>query len=179
MHSTPHFPLPSAAATPWYRHRWPWMLMAGPAIVVVAGSFTFYLAASRPDAMVVDDYYKQGKAINQDLRRDRRAAELGLMLAARIDPATRTLSGNILSAQARPAGTMRMYLAHPTLPGKDIVLSVPYDKVGNFTVPLPNLDRARWRIVLEGEQREWRLSGSWKWPQERDIVLDAAANVAP
>lgn len=44
----------TAAAVPWYRHRWPWLLMAGPAVVVVAGVFTAWLAISRADALVAD-----------------------------------------------------------------------------------------------------------------------------
>jgi uncharacterized protein len=30
---------------PWYRHRWPWLLMMGPAVVVAAGLATWVLAA--------------------------------------------------------------------------------------------------------------------------------------
>ena len=30
--------------TPWYREPWPWILMAGPAIVVVAGFATLFIA---------------------------------------------------------------------------------------------------------------------------------------
>ena len=63
---------------PWYRHRWPWLLMLGPFAVVVAGFVTMWISFTGADALVVDDYYKQGKAINQDLRRDRVAATLGL-----------------------------------------------------------------------------------------------------
>jgi hypothetical protein len=35
-----------------------------------AASIYTCLAMATPDALVVGDYYKQGKAINQDLRRD-------------------------------------------------------------------------------------------------------------
>ena len=38
----------------WYKEPWPWLLMAGPAIVVVAGFFTLYLAISRPDPVYTD-----------------------------------------------------------------------------------------------------------------------------
>ena len=31
---------PRTPAPPWYRQRWPWLLMAGPAIVVVASMYT-------------------------------------------------------------------------------------------------------------------------------------------
>jgi hypothetical protein len=64
-------------AKPWYAQRWPWLLMLGPVLVILAGSYTCWLAFSRQDALVVDDYYKQGRAINQDLRRDRVATAMG------------------------------------------------------------------------------------------------------
>lgn len=70
------------SVTPWYAQRWPWLLMLGPALVVVVSSYTIYLAYSRQDAMVVDDYYKQGKAINQDLRRDRAASAMQMAFEA-------------------------------------------------------------------------------------------------
>lgn len=45
---------------PWYKHPWPWLLMAGPAIVVVACIFTIYLAFSRYDQPIVGGAVKQG-----------------------------------------------------------------------------------------------------------------------
>ncbi len=42
-----------APQQPWWRHRWPWLLMAGPFLVVLAGSYTAYLAYTREDALVV------------------------------------------------------------------------------------------------------------------------------
>ena len=41
---------------PWYRYRWPWLLMIGPAIVVVAGAVTTALAIRTTDGLVADDY---------------------------------------------------------------------------------------------------------------------------
>src|SRR6476646_7248847 len=63
---------------PWYREPWPWLLMMGPAIVVVAGLFTAWLAVSHEDALVADDYYKQGLAINKEIGREAQAASLRL-----------------------------------------------------------------------------------------------------
>jgi hypothetical protein len=88
--------------TPWWKQRWPWLLMAGPAIVALASVYTTYLAMATPDALVVGDYYKQGKAINQDLRRDRVAAQLGLSVALGYDAATGVLSGRINRKDSGP-----------------------------------------------------------------------------
>jgi len=55
VHSAPPKPLRSR---PWYREPWPWILMAGPAAVIVAGIFTMTLAYRTEDGLVADDYYK-------------------------------------------------------------------------------------------------------------------------
>ena len=65
-------------AKPWHREPWPWILMAGPAIVIVAGFVTLWLAVNSDDGLVADDYYKRGLAINQTLSRGQAARDLGL-----------------------------------------------------------------------------------------------------
>ena len=42
-------------AKPWYREPWPWIVMSGPAIVVVAGIYTAFLAFSTSDTLVAKD----------------------------------------------------------------------------------------------------------------------------
>ena len=59
---------------PWYRQAWPWFLIAFPAIAVIAGAVTLWLAVSTSDGLVVDDYYKQGLAVQQTMARSQRAA---------------------------------------------------------------------------------------------------------
>lgn len=39
---------------PWWKFGHMWLVVAGPAIVVVAGLFTFWLALSRPDPVYSD-----------------------------------------------------------------------------------------------------------------------------
>jgi hypothetical protein len=45
----------SSQLHPWYRYPWPWVAIAIPAIAVIGGLFTLYLAISHPDPIVVDD----------------------------------------------------------------------------------------------------------------------------
>lgn len=160
-------------ARPWYAHRWPWLLMLGPAAVVVAGIHTTWLAFSKQDALVVDDYYKQGKAINQDLRRDRVAASLKLEMAMRYDAAAGKLLGSISSLGQPLTGKMIVTLAHSTQPGKDIRLEVQPDAQGRFEADLPMLEIAHWQVQVESERRDWRLHQRWAWPQDNSIELSA------
>lgn len=167
------------SSIPWYRHRWPWLLMSGPAVVVVAGLVTAWVAFSRADALVADDYYKQGKAINKDLRRDHEAQRLGAAISIKYDPAAATLQGRLQMREAAPAGeegrTLILNLVHPTQPAKDRTLLVRPAADGSFTLPMEEMEQARWRLVAEDGSHAWRLHGSWAWPQQRSIEMNAEA----
>lgn len=165
-------PIPNAAA-PWYTERWPWLLMLGPASVLVAGGIAAWLALGHPDAMVVDDYYKQGKAINQDLRRDRAASALRLRLQARYLPAAGRIEGRIDSAGQPVTAPVRISLAHPTLPERDIVLLARPGADGAFSVTLPALEKTHWQVVVEGGRRDWRLARAWDWSRQAELVIVA------
>jgi hypothetical protein len=175
MHPTPStFGQPQPA---WYTHRWPWLLMLGPAVVLVAGAFTTWLAVSRPDALVVGDYYRQGKAINQDLRRDGVASAMKLSFNARYESASGKLEGRLASAGQAVRAPFRIQLAHPTMPERDRTLLASPGPDGRFSVAVPGLEHTHWQVVVEGAWREWRLARSWDWP--RQAVLDIDADPAP
>ncbi len=61
-------PEPTLPSPPWWRHGHVWLLIAGPAAVVVAGVATVVIAVQRPDPVVAADYYRRGIEINKTLR---------------------------------------------------------------------------------------------------------------
>lgn len=148
---------PSSAPRPWYRHRWPWLLMAGPFVVVVAGFATLWLAVTSDDGLVADDYYKKGLAINRTLERTQRAAALGLEAVVDVDPAgvvRVTLASGAGDGSARPTA-VRLIVVHPTRSGQDrradLVVGPDRAYVGRVE-PLP---AGRWRVSVETD--DWRL----------------------
>lgn len=158
---------------PWYTHRWPWLLMLGPTLVAIAGSYTCWIAFTRQDAMVVDDYYKQGNAINKDLRRDVAATKLGLSFNAVYDPKHERITGQLVSFGRPFEGKIVLLFSHPIQPEKDRKLEAQVDAKGNFETPMPFFDIGRWNITIESNNRDWRLTGVWKWPQQESIKLSA------
>ncbi|MBO9652080.1 MAG: FixH family protein [Variovorax sp.] len=54
-------------SAPWWRFPLLWMVLAGPALVVVASCVTLWLAMRTPDPVVAEDYYRQGIEINSTL----------------------------------------------------------------------------------------------------------------
>jgi hypothetical protein len=63
--ATPQGATPQPA--PWWKFGHVWLVIAGPVIVIIAGFVTLWLAISRPDPMVAEDYYRQGIEINKTL----------------------------------------------------------------------------------------------------------------
>ena len=52
---------------PWWKFGHVWLVISGPAIVVVAGFVTLYLAIRTPDPVVTEAYYRKGIEINKTL----------------------------------------------------------------------------------------------------------------
>ena len=165
--------LPSTPVTPWWAQRWPWLLMLGPFLVVIAAVYSGWLAFTREDALVEDNYYLQGQAINSDLRRDAAASALGVSVAMHYDAATGMLEGRLV--QAAPAAPQRLtlHMLHATAQDKDLTLTLETQRDGSFSVALPLLERTRWQVKVEDAQRRWRLAGSWSWPSQRALLLCA------
>lgn len=56
------------SSQPWWKFGHVWMVLAGPAIVVVASFITLYLAHSGMDPVLDEDYYRKGLEINKTLK---------------------------------------------------------------------------------------------------------------
>ena len=137
---------------PWYRSRWPWLLMAGPAAVLLAGAVTTWIAFASADGLVAEDYYKEGMAINRRLAREDAARRLGIsaeigVQAARLEI---TLHG------AKPE-VLFVHLAHATRAGYDVRLRLVPLHEGVYAAELPERPAGRWRIAIEDPRGAWRI----------------------
>lgn len=156
---------------PWYRHRWPWILMAGPGLVVVAGIVTAWIAAATNDGLVADDYYKQGLAVNQTLARNDAAATM--QLEARLRLAAGRIELRMISRADTPLpARVRVTLAHPTRGGEDQNLVLSGEK-GSYAGQMAALGPGRWYVVIEDEADTWRLAGSVQLPDAPETLLMA------
>lgn len=54
-------------AEPWWKHGHVWLVIAGPAAVVVASFATLVIAVRSPDPVVEADSYRRGIEINRTL----------------------------------------------------------------------------------------------------------------
>lgn len=159
---------------PWYKERWPWILMAGPGIVVVAGIVTLWLAVISNDGLVTDDYYKQGLAVNQQLHREQLAVSLGIHAdMMRAGSNVRLLLGAQEDASLPSAITLK--LAHPTRAGQDQAIHMVLEGPGFYSGKLAADISGRWLVSIEDPAGKWRLQGEWLADSEEPLRLTAKA----
>ena len=92
------------------RGPWPWILAAGPVVVVVASLASAWLAVSRSDDLVADNYYKLGLTINRALAAAPVAApEPDATVVIGVDGAVRL---SLQDAPSKPSG-LRLALRRP------------------------------------------------------------------
>jgi hypothetical protein len=163
-----------ATPNPWYREPWPWIVMAAPAASVIAGVAMLWLAISSNDGLVTDDYYRRGLAINQDLSRDQRAAELGLKAEVSLGNDGSRIRVRLESATSAvlPAA-LQVRLAHRTRAGSDQSATLLSMADGRYQADLMPPGPGLWRLSIEDPARTWRLAGPWQIPNQEAIVLDA------
>ncbi len=149
----------SATSVPWYREPWPWLLMAGPAAVLVAGSITTWIAFSTSDGLVEQDYYKQGLAVNKVLKREEAAARLGLVAEVDLGQDRHSIAVNL---QGDAPAELSARFVHATRSGHDLALRLARIAPGRYAAAIPrDMPAGRWNVYIEPPAGEWRLAGRW------------------
>ncbi len=144
-------------AKPWYRQFWPWFLIALPATAVVASLYTVWLAASSPDALVVDDYRRIGKATHARQERDRAAAALNARALITLENAD-AVRVELKLDEPRPEA-LWMELVHPTLADRDRTIPLSWNGSA-WQGRLPVDPESRWYVQVAPEDGAWRLAGA-------------------
>ncbi|WP_153115242.1 FixH family protein [Rhodocyclus tenuis] len=168
----------AALARPWYRERWPWILMAGPFIVIVAGFITAWLAIRSSDGLVDDDYYKQGLAVSQRVERDQHAHDLGIRAEIVLQSAQSASEPELrVFLRGLPAYTppneLALRIVHPTRSGLDQRVVLRAIGSGLYAARLSAPLTGRWRFALEDSTNDWRLVGEWNVSAESSLSLPA------
>jgi hypothetical protein len=145
------------AQEPWYRQFWPWFLIGLPACAVVASLYTLYIAQRGSDDLVVDDYYRDGLAINRQLEKRDYAIQAGISarLALRERDIAVTLDGPV------GARELRLRLSHPLESDRDFEVTLLQATADTYRARLPEAPAPRWHWVLDaGPDSPWRLDGA-------------------
>jgi len=155
---------------PWYREPFVWLLITFPLLSVIGGFTLLTLAIRSDDGLVVDDYYRRGKMINRELRRDSMAAQYRLGADLRLELGDRLeLRVTGRPPQGWPA-TLELKVLHATRAGHDRHLTLVRSAQG-YRGNLAALVPGRWYLELSAP--DWRLLGELRRPKDSTAKLTA------
>lgn len=158
-------------AKPWYRHPWLWFVIAIPAFTVIFSMHFVYLAVVNRDAVVRDDWYQDGKSINNSFSRDEAALALGLVANLKFDDTTGEVLLTLNSKAPIEAPSLDLHFVHTTQSDKDqkMVLQrlMGNSYRGQLTQPLNGV------FQIELSTADWRLAGTRRLPTQEGISLQA------
>lgn len=143
---------------PWYKQFWPWALMVMPATAVVAGLYTYSLAASGSSGLVVDDYYNAGKAINRSLEKGQKAAAMGLL--GKLVVSGQSVHLALGNSEVESQQQLVLKLFHATFAGRDQEILLSKTGAGEWTGQIHALSAGKWYVHLMPLNESWRLEGT-------------------
>lgn len=154
--------------TSWYKEPWAWLVFFLPFSAVVAGIATFIIANDEPDALVVGDYYKKGKAINIELSKVKHAQKLGMKFELKFD-------NNELII--KPTGIEKVFpllnvnFYHPTQAEKDFYVALTPDGNGYFRKSFDQNLLGKWKLTISPFEDSWKIQQTVYLPQQDFISI--------
>lgn len=165
---------------PWYRQFWLWVVLAPLITVVCVSAVMVSIAFYYADDVVIDNYYKQGRMINQSLEQDRRALALGLRAQLQFDRLIGevVVTVNTQTAQAALPEKLLLSLEHRFEADLDQQIVVQQLSPGRFRGELLVKPEYQWYLSLSPvlnkslrREAEWILSGEINFAQAEDTEL--------
>lgn len=154
---------------PWYREFWFWFVFSPLIYIIIMCSITVTIALKGADDVIIDNYYKEGRMINQALEQDKRAQELGLSGDLNFDRTTGevslTISNPPADATLMPEQLLLM-MGHPVKAAKDRLITLTAIAPGKYRGELVTEPDYSWYLTLYPikdlalrKEAPWTLSG--------------------
>jgi hypothetical protein len=153
---------------PWYKQLWPWILIAIPVITALKAVHTIVVMQQHSPDLVVDDYYKAGRAINMQLAKYREAALRNLdahVLVAGNRAVVRFAENTVLD------GAVHLDFYHPTLAERDFALDAQRSGALLYIADLPITPTGKWQLVVSDASKDWKLRATLELPATTEIKL--------
>ena len=161
------------AASPWYKHLWPWIIIAILACSVTLTLSMVTIAVKNPDNLVNDNYYEAGKGINRSLDRELLAQTLLLRANVHLDGETGEVDVR-LNGNSQPA-SLELNLISPTQPEIDrkIGLVQSGSEPGRYIGQVNDKVEGRRFVELLGVQdgQTWRMFEEEQVSHDKDMLL--------
>ncbi|NVK24850.1 MAG: FixH family protein [Gammaproteobacteria bacterium] len=149
----------------WYKNPWVWLIIAFPMSAVVAGIATVIITSQNQPEMVIDDYYKKGKAINQELTLYNKAAELGVDLQILVK------DGQVQIKTENKYPALKVSMVHSTLGDKDFSFVVSPNAIGTLSGSVEQDMSGKWQIIVSPMDNSWKVKSQLALPYSDWVQL--------
>lgn len=156
----------SSLVTPWYKQVWAWFVLTPLIVIFLVCSVLLTIAYKESDDVVIDNYYKEGRMINQRIDEDLLAQQLALKGVVEFDLEVGEVILTIDAAKKEVlTNTLFLYLDHPVEADYDLELAMHKIAEGRYLAALDRRINNRWYLRLSPErlatddQQFWRVTG--------------------
>ncbi|NTS77306.1 FixH family protein [Catenovulum sp. SM1970] len=155
---------------PWYKEPWNYLLIVLPVSSVTAASIMISTFNQNNVEMVIDDYYKEGKAINQKLERIKQAKAFGITALLSIEDDLLLLDVN-KNKNAPELAALSLSFFHSTQGKRDFKVMATQRADGKYLARLPDAIKGNWQITVEPHDLKWKIQQRVSLPSEEQILL--------
>ncbi|GAC29295.1 FixH family protein [Brumicola pallidula] len=155
---------------PWYKQFWPWFLICIPLSSFIVGGFVVSFATDGTNTLVVDDYYKEGKAINERLGKIEEAQTLNITTQLNIN--NDFISVEFLSGAPQTKQALKLDFYHVTLAERDFQVLLSADANGIYRAETDTLVNGKWRLRLTPLDESWKVQKTLILPTSMAISFN-------
>jgi hypothetical protein len=171
----------SESVKPWYRQFWFWFVFAPLIYIMCMCAVTVTIALKGADDVIIDNYYKEGRMINQTLEQDKTAQALGLSsdLNFSVESGEVRLSFKVVPEPSALLPDMLMLMmGHPVKAERDQIIMLTKVSDGNYRGELVSKPEYSWYLTLypvsnfaARNQALWTLSGEINFSEATSALL--------
>ncbi len=166
---------------PWYGQFWFWFIFGPLIFIIIMCGFTVSIAFKNADDVVIDNYYKEGRMINQALEQDQRASELGLIALIKFDLNNNKVSLRFdhprMDGKSNP-DILLLNMGHPVKAAQDQFIQLQKTKPNQYEGVISVRPEHNWYLTLyavddinKRKESEWSLSGQIHFSARHDAWL--------
>ncbi|MEW9796923.1 FixH family protein [Alteromonas sp. CYL-A6] len=147
---------------PWYKQFWPWFLISVPVASFIMSGVMINIATTTENSLVVDDYYKEGKAINLSL--DKIAAAKRKNITTDLTIENGAISLKFHSGIPQEGTALKLAFYHTTLEDKDTSVLLSRDAAGIYRGFSEQDLGGKWQITLTPVDDSWKIQKTVSLP---------------
>ena len=153
----------------WYKQFWPWFLIIVPLTSMVLSFTMMNLAFTGEDSMVIDDYYKEGRAINLKIQKLQQAQNLNI--STKIQVFSDYVEVIFISGEPENGEALTLDFFHSTQKFKDFSVTLFRDANGVYRAPLTEDILGKWQLSLHPFNEDWKIQKVVSLPQTNPFDL--------